>query len=116
MPTLKKKLGLLKRKVLRLNGTHLKSVNQNMQAMINSIHWGTTNHWSQMACMDEGEKMYQLVSDWDHLIPGDFEGKKFLVFENYDAELRKIYGDYMQLPPEEDRVPKMYYIDFYWIP
>lgn len=115
MPTLKKKLGLLKRKVLRLNGAPLKKVNQNMQTVIDSVPWGTTNHWSQMACMDEGEKMFQLVSDWDCLIPLDFEGNQFMAFENYDSELRKIFGDYMQLPHEEDRVPKMDYIDFYWI-
>lgn len=43
----------------------------------------------------------------------DFEGLKFKAPVGYDAILRGIYGDYMQLPPEEKRVThhtnKMYW-------
>ena len=34
-----------------------------------------------------------------------FEDKEFLIPKEYDEVLRVAYGDYMQLPPEEDRVP-----------
>lgn len=34
----------------------------------------------------------------------DFEGGKFLAPVGYDTWLRAIFGDYMQLPPEEKRV------------
>jgi len=37
-------------------------------------------------------------------VPHLFEGKLFQVPEGYDAFLRNCYGDYMQLPPEEQRV------------
>ncbi len=33
----------------------------------------------------------------------EFEGRKFWAPVGYDAYLRKLYGDYMQLPPEEKR-------------
>lgn len=33
-----------------------------------------------------------------------FEGKTFRAMADYDAYLSCLYGDYMQLPPEEDRV------------
>ncbi|GAA5088522.1 LicD family protein [Paenalcaligenes hermetiae] len=36
----------------------------------------------------------------------EFEGRQYWSIEDADAWLRPIYGDYMQLPPEEDRVPK----------
>lgn len=39
----------------------------------------------------------------------DFEDEKFRVPVNYDEILRLCYGDYMQLPPEEERVGHHYY-------
>ena len=35
----------------------------------------------------------------------DFEGYKFKSIKEYDAYLRQIYGDYMKLPPIDQRVP-----------
>lgn len=35
-----------------------------------------------------------------------FEGIKSYAFSNYDEQLRKYYGDYMQLPPEAEQNPK----------
>ena len=34
----------------------------------------------------------------------EFEGKKFSAMKNYDKYLTNLYGDYMQLPPEEKRI------------
>lgn len=44
----------------------------------------------------------------------DFEGNKFMVIKDYDKILIPTYGDYMQLPSEEDRNPHHYVenIDF----
>lgn len=33
----------------------------------------------------------------------EFEGREFLVIENWDLWLKKNYGNYMQLPPENER-------------
>lgn len=39
----------------------------------------------------------------------NFNGEQFRVPVKYDEILRKIYGDYMQLPPKEKRVPSHNY-------
>ena len=36
----------------------------------------------------------------------EFEKEKFSVPGRYDLVLRQIFGDYMKLPPEEERIPK----------
>ena len=40
---------------------------------------------------------------FDKSIPKQFENGNYMVPEGYDAWLRSIYGDYMQLPPEDKR-------------
>jgi len=34
-----------------------------------------------------------------------FENQNFMCIENYETYLSQIYGNYMQLPPEKDRIP-----------
>jgi len=45
-----------------------------------------------------------LTSDFEHLVRADFEGHEFLIPKEYDMVLHRLFGDYMQLPPEEERV------------
>lgn len=41
---------------------------------------------------------------FEGLIRVPFRGKNYMVFKDYDAVLKLRYGDYVQLPPEEERV------------
>lgn len=43
---------------------------------------------------------------FEHLRLIDFQGKQYCAVSDYDTVLRTDYGDYMQLPPEEERVWK----------
>lgn len=49
-----------------------------------------------------GEMVDKSVYDSDVFM--EFEGRKYRAPVGYDTWLRSIYGDYMQLPPEEHRV------------
>ena len=55
-----------------------------------------------------GELEMRNVYDFDlfeDMVEVSFEGHNFLSVAHYDEYLRQFYGDYMQLPPEVDRVP-----------
>lgn len=41
----------------------------------------------------------------DGYIYVDFEGRKYFAIQGYDQYLTELYGDYMKLPPKEQRVP-----------
>ena len=41
---------------------------------------------------------------FDEYIDIEFEGHMFRCFKNYDLYLRSWFDDYMELPPEEERV------------
>lgn len=60
-------------------------------------------------------RIYYPNDIFENLILADFEGKRFYIFKDYDTCLKIQYGDYMQLPPENERVwthtPQM--IDFH---
>lgn len=53
-----------------------------------------------MMCGWEDKAPYEWYTNYIYM---DFEGHKFRVPKSYDEKLRFTYGDYMQLPPEEER-------------
>ena len=44
------------------------------------------------------------ISDFEPSADGEFEGKHYPIPKNFQKVLKTTYGDYMQLPPEENRV------------
>ncbi len=60
--------------------------------------------------------MYQYPKRCKYGLPGEcfgemidmeFDGYTLRGFKKYDLYLSRLYGDYMKMPPESDRVPKM---------
>ncbi len=60
-----------------------------------------------------GHSHFFMSTQWGKMIKIPFEKNLFSVPENYDAVLTMCYGDYMQLPPEEQRHSHEYY-KMYW--
>lgn len=59
------------------------------------------------------DKMSYDTDLFEKIIEVDFENYKFLSISDYDTYLSLRYGDYMQLPPEEDRHP-YHGGNYYW--
>ena len=62
---------------------------------------------SQYAMNFEGDSLEKELMKscmFDHLIDVEFEGYIFKAFADYDEYLKKLYGDYMKLPPKEKQV------------
>lgn len=57
-------------------------------------------------CVMESLNNYYPSNAMEMLDEFDFEGKKFYCSKMFDVMLKSEYGDYMQLPPEEERVWK----------
>lgn len=71
------------------------------------------NHYSQLTCIDKPDLF---EASWvENYSDFEFEGHKFMGWTEYDKVLSMMYGDYMSLPPVEQRVPQQSsYIRFCW--
>lgn len=78
------------------------------------IPYGSTKHFANVAFMEYGMKEYQEMADFQTTTLVEFEGDKYCVCNGYDHLMRVKYGDYMQLPPEKDRVYKHGGSKYYW--
>lgn len=53
-------------------------------------------------------------SIWSEYQYLSFEGKKFMAVKNADGYLKCEYGNYMDLPPKEQQIPKHDFFLIYW--
>lgn len=60
---------------------------------------------------EEKEALYK--DDMEPAVKLEFEGEKYWAMANYDTYLKNLYGDYMQLPPENERISR-HEIAVYW--
>lgn len=62
-----------------------------------------TKHWD-----------FYYKEDFESFVLIPFENREFFVMKGYDAVLRRRYGDYMEIPPEDQRGHAMKYYKMYW--
>ena len=112
--SLKTQFRLLIKKVVFLNGWLVPNMMKMVIKEAKKYEFGSTKHWGLIAFNSYGIKDYHEDELFDEVVDVEFEHHNFKALRGYDEYLRQIYGDYMQLPPEENRKPKQTYIHVYW--
>lgn len=92
----------------------IRRTNKILRSHATRYSWGETGHWSQIVNLDDGTKTYQTLPDFSHTVEMTFEGRSFCVLNGYQSFLENLYGDYMELPPEEERKPRHDRFHYYW--
>ena len=105
-------INTLKKKFFSLFSKKPEDLIDKKDNMVKAIPFGSTHHMSQTACLDQEIHFDADIMDGYHL--ETFEDSKFYVIDKYDEFLRIAYGNYMELPPEDQRKPQQNYIFFYW--
>jgi len=91
----------------------LRYVNRHLREGAQEYSFGSTGHWTDYSCIFIGDNNYHLTEEWNRIIDTEFEGETFRMLKDYDSILRRRYGNYMEFPPENARVPKGK-DKFYW--
>ena len=101
----RKRISAWNRRILKLlpfSIPHYNKIQRDYRDYLFSFHRDNTNTF------------FSISGDFfNELIKVEFEGHHYMAYAQYDVFLKKYYGDYMQLPPEEQRHP-YHGGDYYW--
>lgn len=105
-------LNTIKKRLLGLFKHKPEFYTDRLIGMTREYPYGSTSYVAQLSC--PGIMARYDINDIASCHLTDFEDTRFYIADGYDRMLRTVYGDYMQLPPENERVPQQNYIRFYW--
>lgn len=109
----KERLFYLIKRVAFCNYSISSTVHEHIQAL-KSNSFEVMDYYGQLCVMDYPEKEHNPKDDFKSCIFMQFCDSEFYVMNGYDNFLRRYYGNYMELPPEEDRVPPQSEFKFCW--
>lgn len=102
------------RKIVTLNGLNLNKMACEVDNTIKSERFDDCERFIQLVCPDDGLDDQHRTSLFRDMSLFQFEDAAFYGFTDYDEYLTRVFGDYMKLPPVEERKPKQSYLFFYW--
>ena len=76
------------------------------EKQMSQYDFDTSHEVTELIGSLKGMKLRHPRQDFDHVVYKEFEGHQIPVMAGYERYLRLIWGDYMQLPPVEQRVAK----------
>lgn len=91
----------------------LNRINNSIIDEATQTHWNDSAVCSQLVC-GTSIKEYYSKSLFSKTVLMPFEDSEFCVAEGWDVFLKSNYGDYMKLPPEEEREQHTSFVKFYW--
>lgn len=110
IPSEKKYLNILKRIIFMfVNLFSYDYLRRNLENLVNCFEYEKSIYVAQMDCFSEGKRNMYLKKDLEETCYHEFEGCLVRIPKNYDSILRQLYGDYMKLPPEENRIGHHFY-------
>lgn len=109
-----KKIKQLCRK-LKYFHLNVNEINQSIHKICSRFPYESANHCSQLVCGGNKDKEFFLKTYFENYSEIDFEDERFMVVKDWDSVLRLNFSDYMQLPPESERVQHSSdHTKFYW--
>lgn len=110
------KLGLrkpknLKQYIMKMIGFiySVKTIHIKLDNEFNRYNSGAKNYVANLASYHKLESQIVPAEIYKESVDCDFEGNKLPIPKNYDYLLKKIYGDYMKLPPVNERYTKHHF-------
>lgn len=100
-------------KIIGLNGILPAMIIKWIVESSRKIDYEKARFIGQVTCFDDGPIQFS-KNDFSSYVDIDFEGYKLKAMVGYDHHLKQLYGNYLLLPSKEERVPKQYWIHFYW--
>lgn len=98
-------IGFLEKKLLKVNKKKAKYIRDHAEKIVRKWNSETGNRF-MVACTIECCKIYYPADMFDELNIVEFNAKKYMAVKDIDTVLRIQYGNYMQLPPQNERTWK----------